>query len=70
LSPEDRAGVLQKKIRDYLAFGVAYVWVIDPKERTAIVHTRAGSYPSQDLILRTENPEIILPLPEIFSALQ
>jgi len=70
LSPDDRASVLQKKIRDYLAFGVAYVWVIDPRERTAIVHTRAGSQQSQDLILRTENPEIILPLPEIFSALQ
>ena len=70
LSPDDRASVLQKKIRDYLAFGIAYVWVIDPRERTAIVHTRSGSYQSQDLILRTENPEIVLPLPEIFSALQ
>jgi Uma2 family endonuclease len=70
LSPEDKASVLQKKINDYLSFGVAYVWVIDPRERTAIVHTAAGSYQSRDLILRTENPEIVLPLPEIFAALQ
>ena len=44
--------------------------MIDPKERTAIVHTVAGSRPSQDLVLRTENPEIILPLAEIFAALE
>ena len=70
LSPEDRASVMQKKISDYLAFGVRYVWVIDPQERTAVVHTSSGSFQSPDLILRTENPEIILPLPEIFAALQ
>jgi len=70
LSPEDRVRAMQKRVGDYLAFGVAYVWVIDPQECTAIVHTRAGSYQSEDLILRTENPEIILPLPEIFAALQ
>ncbi len=70
LSPEDRASVMQKKIGDYLAFGVSYVWVIDPQERTAVVHTGNGSFQSRDLILRTENPEIILPLPEIFAQLQ
>ena len=70
LSPEDRVTAMQKHVGDYLTFGIRYVWVIDPQERTAIVHTRTGSYQSQDLILRTENPEIVLPLPEIFAALQ
>ena len=32
--------------------------------------TRSGSQRCADLILRTEHTEIILPLPEIFSALQ
>ena len=70
LSPEDRVTVMQKRVSDYLDFGIAYVWVVDPKERTAFVHTSAGSYPSKDLILRTADPEIVLPLPEIFAALQ
>ena len=70
LSPEDRASVMQKRIKDYLDFGVSYIWVIDPRERTAFVHTRERGFESKDLILRTESPEIVLPLPEIFAALE
>jgi Uma2 family endonuclease len=69
LSPTDRIRTMQKRVDDYLKFGVPYVWVIDPQERRAFLHTREGSVESKDLILRTENPEIILPLAEIFSAL-
>ncbi len=35
LSPEDRASRLLVKINDYFSFGVRYVWVIDPEEKTA-----------------------------------
>src|SRR5215467_1720230 len=39
LSPEDRAGDLQARIDDYLAFGIAFVWVINPTTRKEYVNT-------------------------------
>ena len=70
LSKDDRVGYMQKKIDDYMAFGVRYVWVIDPRTRRAWIYTPEGAHESKDGILRTENPAIELPLPEIFSALE
>ncbi len=70
LSPEDRVGVMQKRIDDYLAFGVPNIWVVDPQERRAFVHTADGSVESKDLVLRASGCEIQLPLPEIFAALE
>lgn len=69
LSPEDRTVHTQTRIDDYLAFGVKYVWLVDPGMRRAFVHTTSGSYEVKDGILRTENPEIIVPLAEIFESL-
>ena len=70
LSPEDRTVRTQARIDDFLAFGVRYVWVIDPSTRRAFVHTSAGGYEAKDGILRTENPEIVVPLQEIFASLE
>ncbi len=69
LSKDDRAGDIQDKIDDYLAFGVSYVWVIDPLRRRAYVHTAAGSREARDGVARTDNPEIAVPLAEIFAEL-
>lgn len=69
LSPEDRMSELLDKIDDYVAFGVPYVWVIDPLRRRAYVHTAAGSREARDGVLRTDNPEIAVPLDQIFAAL-
>jgi Uma2 family endonuclease len=69
LSPEDRVSVLRKKVDDYLAFGVPNIWVIDPKERHAFICSRQGWVESADLVLRTTDGAIVLPLPEIFQAL-
>jgi Uma2 family endonuclease len=33
LSPEDRQSKVQERITDYIDFGVANIWVIDPKKR-------------------------------------
>jgi Uma2 family endonuclease len=38
LSPDDRAGKVMRKIRDYLKASVPLVWVIDPEDRTLTVH--------------------------------
>jgi len=69
LSPEDRLSVVRKKIDDYLAFGIPNIWVIDPQERRAFICTRGGWAESTDLILRSTDGAIVLPLPEIFAAL-
>lgn len=69
LSPEDRTSRFQQRIDDYLAFGVRYVWVIDPATRRAWVHTKDGAQESKDGVLKTENPALTVPLEEIFAAL-
>jgi len=69
LSPEDRMSRVRKKIDEYLAFGVAYVWVIDPQERRADVYTPSRIYEVKDGMLRTENPAVEIPLAELFQAL-
>jgi Uma2 family endonuclease len=70
LSKDDRMAYMQEKIDDYLKFGVPYVWIVDPRSRRAWIYTKDGCHEAKDGILRTENPEIELPLPEIFQALE
>lgn len=41
LSPEDTTAETLEKVREYLQFGVSWVWVIDPVTRTGQVHTTA-----------------------------
>ena len=66
LSPDDRAGDLEEKINDYLAFGIPYVWVINPETRRAYIHTTKGSHEAKAGILRAENAGLEVPLSEIF----
>jgi Uma2 family endonuclease len=66
LSPEDRVSRVQKRITDYLAFGVRYVWVLDPVKKQAFVYTDSENHEIKDGVLRTGNPAIEIPLTEIF----
>lgn len=66
LSPEDRVSRMQNKIAEYLAFGVRYVWVLDPESKEAFVYTSAGMKKIEDGFLRTENPGIEIPLSAVF----
>ena len=68
LSPEDRAGRIQRKIDDYLAFGVRYVWLIDPSQKRAWSYTIEGKRGSAET-LTTSDPDLTLSLCEIFEAL-
>jgi Uma2 family endonuclease len=61
---------MQKRIDDYLAFGIPKVWLIDPREDRTLIHTREGSVESTDLVLRAHDCEIVLDLNEVFAALQ
>lgn len=66
LSKDDRISEIEEKIKDYLSFGVSYVWVIDPRTRQAWIHTPRGRHEVQDGVLRTAKPEILIPLSELF----
>jgi Uma2 family endonuclease len=68
LSPEDRMSRMQQRIDDYLAFGVEYVWVADPQNRRGWIYRRDGMHEVRDGVLRTENPDIEIPLADLFDA--
>jgi Uma2 family endonuclease len=70
LSRDDTFDSMQERIDDYLTFGVSYVWVISPRSRRAYVYTAEGSREAKDGILRTENPELTVILPELFASLE
>ena len=59
---------MQQKIDDYLTFGVRYVWVVDPRTRKAWIHTSEGSREVRDGMVRTEDPEILVPLDAVFES--
>jgi Uma2 family endonuclease len=67
LSPEDTMSRMQERINDYLTFGVAHVWVLDPRTKRAYDYTANGMRETKDGVLRTEYPQITVPLAEIFS---
>ena len=67
LSPDDRVDYVEEKITDYLEFGVKYVWVVNPRTRHGYIQTSEGSREAKDGVLRTHDPEIELPLSEMFS---
>ena len=67
LSPEDTMSRMQERISDYLTFGVSHVWVLDPRTRRAYDYTSTGMREAKDGVLRTEDPQIDVPLAEIFS---
>jgi Uma2 family endonuclease len=64
LSKDDRISSMQERIKDYLAFGVPHVWILNPQTRSAWRCTAEGMFETQEL--RTENPEIVLPLAPLF----
>jgi Uma2 family endonuclease len=68
LSKDDRMSEMQERIDDYLTFGVPYVWLLNPKAKRAQVCTAEGMREAKQGVLRTENPEIVVPLAEIFGA--
>ncbi|MCP5120594.1 MAG: Uma2 family endonuclease [bacterium] len=66
LSKDDRASEVQEKIEDYLAFGVPYIWVIDPRTRRGYVHTIEGSREARGGVLRTGQPAVEARLADLF----
>ncbi|MCX6634215.1 MAG: Uma2 family endonuclease [Acidobacteria bacterium] len=69
LSKDDRMSQMQERISDYLQMGVAYVWLVDPSSRRAWIYTTDAIGEVKDGVLRTQQPDIEVPLAEIFAEL-
>lgn len=69
LSPEDRPLRIQAKIKDYLAAGVEWVWVLDPEEKLAMVSSLANPLGTLTDVLAVENPALQIPLSQVFDRL-
>ena len=65
LSPSDRMMEMQERIDDYLNFGVRYVWLLHPRTRRAFIYTPEAVQEVKDGILRTDDPDICVPLAEL-----
>ena len=65
LSPEDRLSRVEERMEDYLHFGVPYVYLLDPYKQKASRWTLQGMHEISEL--RTENPEIVVPIADIFA---
>ena len=65
LSRNDRMQKMQERIDDYLSFGVRSVWLIHPRTRRAFVYTSQQVMEVKGGVLRTEGPDICVPLAEL-----
>jgi Uma2 family endonuclease len=65
LSPLDTVVQMQDRIHDYLAFGVRYVWLIDPVTRLTFVYTADGVEEVKNGVLTTKDPDILVSLSEL-----
>jgi len=54
LSPEDTAVETLDKVREYLSFGVSWVWVVDPVSRTGQVHGVSSVASVKDGVFSTD----------------
>ncbi len=66
LSKDDTMFYMQEKIDDYLRFGVPYIWIINPRLRKGYVATKSGIVEAASGILETSDPEIRVPVDELF----
>ena len=66
LSRDDTMSEMQERIDDYLAFGVRFVWLVDPRRRRGWISTAEGMEEARDGKLRTTAPNLEVPLGEIF----
>jgi Uma2 family endonuclease len=67
LSPDDRMVDMQDKIDDYLAMGVAAIWVVNPRSRKAFVVDRGALIPVSELTVA--GTEISVSVDQVFAQL-
>ncbi len=65
---DDRFSDVQKRCNDYIAEGVAQVWILDPNSKRAYTATRSeGLRECKGDILRIDNPPLEMDLKKIFA---
>jgi Uma2 family endonuclease len=69
LSPEDSLSRFQKRIDDYLDFGVENIWILDPETRHAWTADRFGMHLTQTGELTVPGTPIRVVLGELFAEL-
>ena len=69
LSPEDRLSRAQVILTDYLAMGVAHIWLVDPMRRAAYTYDTAGLHIANPTRLSVPETRILLDLTGPFEAL-
>jgi Uma2 family endonuclease len=67
LSKDDSFKSILNRLDDYVAMGVANVWVLEPSTRRGYTYS-AGFIEATDGVLRVANSEIAVPLAEIFES--
>lgn len=60
LSPEDTTIETLEKVKEYLDFGVQWVWVIEPVARSGQIHSRAGVSSVENRVFSTDQFEVDL----------
>jgi Uma2 family endonuclease len=68
LSKDDTLRAYVERVTDYLDFGAANMWIIDPGTRRAWVADRSGF--QERAVLEVANSPIRLPLAELFAELE
>ncbi|MBX9604370.1 MAG: Uma2 family endonuclease [Bryobacteraceae bacterium] len=66
LSPLDTVQAMESRIREYLDFGVPFVWLIDPRTRRAWIYSGNSREEAVDGVLRTFSPDLSVPVAELF----
>lgn len=68
MSSEDRMARVEKRLQEYLDMGVRYVWLVNPFTHDAWIYSEAGKQAVTDGLLRTSDPDIQVPLEELFAS--
>ncbi len=69
LWPDDTLGELQKRIEEYVAFGIEHIWIFDPRERRAWGADRDGLHPVTEDALDVPGTAIRVVLGEVWAEL-
>ena len=67
LSPEDRWLGVEKRIADFLAMGVQWIWIFDPKRRRVFEYTKSGKREVLEDLL--EAPPVSIRISELMAEL-
>jgi Uma2 family endonuclease len=65
LSSQDRPIRVNRKVKDAVEFGAAYVWVVDPQTLESYVATKDAQYEIPDGVFRIPSMDLAVPLAEL-----